>query len=280
MIGDYTEIPLRPDERWTAARMQEGRVLLDHEWNLNLDAASRAAEWAAADVIGPAGVAEGSDAFAVGVTTSGTLDLTVRPGRMWVGGMAALAPAPFAYSAQDQIDDLPAGGRAFVYLDAFAEHVQPAESPDELIDPALAPIDSAARSGSATGSAAGPRRRPPAPRPLAEAGGPRALRRAADRDPDRRRPRRPIRARRPGIRWAGCPTASSASRCSTPAPPPPRASPGRSRTGRRRWPSPASPATRSPCGPRRRWRSPTATWWRCRGSRAGPTASTTGRSTR
>ena len=146
MIGDYTEIPLRPDERWTAARMQEGRVLLDHEWNLNLDAASRAAEWAAADVIGPAGVAEGSDAFAVAVTTSGALDLTVRPGRIWVGGMAALAPAPFAYSAQDQIDDLPGAGRAFVYLDAFPEHVQPAESPDELIDPALAPIDSAARS--------------------------------------------------------------------------------------------------------------------------------------
>ena len=146
MIGDYTEIPLRPDERWTGARMQAGRVLLDHELNLNLDAAARAAESTAADVIGPAGVAEGSDAFAIGVTASGALDLAVQPGRMWVDGMMALAPELFSHSSQDQIGALPAGGRALVYLDVFPEHVQPAESPDELVDPALAPVDSAARS--------------------------------------------------------------------------------------------------------------------------------------
>ena len=42
MTGDYTQVPLRRDDRWTAARMQQGRVLLDTDWNLNVDAAARA----------------------------------------------------------------------------------------------------------------------------------------------------------------------------------------------------------------------------------------------
>src|SRR6478672_5831479 len=144
MTGDYTQVPLRRDDRWTGARMQQGRVLLDHEWNLNLDASARAARAAAADIIGFAGVVAGTPDFEVAVTPSGTLDLNVQPGRIWVGGMLAFAPAPFTYSSQDQIEALPASGRALVYLDVFEEHVQPAEDA-ELVDPALAPIDSAAR---------------------------------------------------------------------------------------------------------------------------------------
>ncbi len=145
MNGDYTKVPLRSDERWTGARMQEGRILLDHDWNLNLDAAARATSELSADAIGAAGVVVGSDAFKIGVTTAGGLDLTVQPGRMWVGGLAAFAPAPFDYTDQDQIAALPAGGTVLVYLDVFEEHVQPAEDPLELVDPALSPIDSAAR---------------------------------------------------------------------------------------------------------------------------------------
>jgi hypothetical protein len=145
MTGDYTKVPLRTADRWTGARMQQGRVLLDHEWNLNLDAAARTARGAAADVIGPAGVVAGSSAFEVGVTASGTLEVNVRGGRIWVDGLMAYAPADFGYSGQDQIEPLPATGTALVYLDVFEQHVQPAEAPDALVDPALAPVDSAAR---------------------------------------------------------------------------------------------------------------------------------------
>ena len=98
MTGDYTKVPLRLDDRWTGARMQQGRVLLDHEWNLNLDASARAAQAAAADIIGFAGVVAGTPDFEVAVTPSGTLDLNVQPGRIWVAGMLAFAPAPFTYS--------------------------------------------------------------------------------------------------------------------------------------------------------------------------------------
>jgi hypothetical protein len=146
MTGDYTKVPLRLDDRWTGARMQQGRVLLDHEWNLNLDAAARAARAAAADIIGPAGVVEGSPDFQVSVTPSGDLDVAVHAGRMWVDGLMAYAPEDVAYTAQDQIapSTLSATGNAFVYLDVFEENVQPAED-GSLVDPALAPVDSAAR---------------------------------------------------------------------------------------------------------------------------------------
>jgi hypothetical protein len=149
MTGDYTKFPLRPDERWTAAPMQQARVLLDHEWNLNLAASARARADEIVDVIGPAGVAAGSPAFQVlnlsDTGPGGTPDLALGAGHMWVGGLEPYAPSPFTYSSQDQVPPLPGKGSALAYLDVFPEHVQPAEDPAELVDPALAPIDSAAR---------------------------------------------------------------------------------------------------------------------------------------
>src|SRR5712692_200013 len=150
MIGDYTKVPLRRGERWTGARMPQGRVLLDHEWNLNLDATDRTARWATTDIIGPSGVQMDSDAFKVGLQLDGAnkvVDLTLPPGRMWVAGMMAYAPTAFTYSGQDQIDPLPTPktGKALVYLDVFSEHIQPPEDMVDLIDPGLAPVDSCGR---------------------------------------------------------------------------------------------------------------------------------------
>ncbi len=144
MTGDYTKVPLRASERWTGARMQQGRVLLDHEWNLNLDAASGSLQAATAAVIGAAGVPRRSSAFRVELSGS---DLLVRAGQMWIDGLMALAPADFTYSSQPGIAPLPSAaprGKVLVYLDVFSEHVQPAEDAS-LLEPALSPVDSAAR---------------------------------------------------------------------------------------------------------------------------------------
>jgi len=119
MTGGYTRVPLRRDERWTGARMQQGRVLLDHDWNLNLDASARANQETVRDAIGWAGVVAGSTAFEIGVAPGGTLDLTVGAGRMWVEGLAAFAPAPFTYLSQELIAALPATGTVLAYLDVF-----------------------------------------------------------------------------------------------------------------------------------------------------------------
>lgn len=145
MTGDYTKVPLRQDERWTGARLQQGRVLVEHEWNLNLDATTRALADAARDVVGSGGVAQGSTAFKVAVLPVPPKDLQISAGRIWVGGMSALAPATFHYTQQDRAPALPATGRVLVYLEAFQEHVQPAEDWSALVDPALHPVDSCAR---------------------------------------------------------------------------------------------------------------------------------------
>src|SRR4029079_13326762 len=88
------------------------------------------------------GVPVGSDAFKADFSL-GTLG--VHAGRMWVDGLAVFAAAPVTYVSQYQIPALPASGTVFLYLDVFVEHVQPAEDPLDLLDPALARIDSAAR---------------------------------------------------------------------------------------------------------------------------------------
>jgi hypothetical protein len=146
MNGDYTKVPLRAADRWTGARMQQGRVLLDHEWNLNLDATARRAQREALDAIGRYGVPRYTGGFAVSFDpASATPKLMIGAGHMWVGGLVAVAPAPFDYASQVGITALPASGKVLVYLDTFLEHVQPAEAPDELVEPALAPVDSSAR---------------------------------------------------------------------------------------------------------------------------------------
>ncbi|MEU4998019.1 DUF6519 domain-containing protein [Streptomyces sp. NPDC021622] len=148
MTGDYTKVPLRDAERWTGARMQQGRVLLDHEWNLNVDAAARAAADAFRDLVGPpGGVPEGSDAFQVRfvqLPVSGHL-LIVQAGRIWAEGLCAFAPAPLVVGDEEAPPAVPSTGRAVVYLDVFDEHLQAAEAWEEIADPALEPLDAATR---------------------------------------------------------------------------------------------------------------------------------------
>lgn len=142
MTGDMTSVPLRADDRWTTARMQQGRVLLDTDWNLNLDGPARDSRRLAADTIGPAGVPVGSTAFQVALAGG---VLTVGAGTMWVDGLLARNPADLSYADQAQITPLPTTGTWVVYLDVFPEEVQAAEDPAGLLDPALDGIDTTTR---------------------------------------------------------------------------------------------------------------------------------------
>ena len=142
MTGDFTSVPVRDTDRWTAARMQQGRVLLDTDWNLNLDGPARDARQLARDAIGPAGVPEGSSGFEISVVGG---KLVIGAGDMWIGGLLARNPSDLSYDAQAEIGALPANGLAQVYLDAFVEEVQAAEDPADLLDPALDGIDTTTR---------------------------------------------------------------------------------------------------------------------------------------
>jgi IPT/TIG domain len=143
VTGDFTSAPLRDGDPWTGARLQQGRVLLDGDWNLNIDAAARERRQLALEAIGPAGVLQGSTGFKITFAADGTLQIGA--GSMWVGGLYAVNPATLAYSAQEAIGALPGAGPALVYLDAFVQEVQSAEDPGDLLDPALDAIDTTTR---------------------------------------------------------------------------------------------------------------------------------------
>jgi hypothetical protein len=143
VTGDYTSVPLRTDDRWTGARMQQGRILLDGDYNLTVDGASRETQRFAAAAVGPAGVPEGSAAFGAAFATDGTLQIGA--GEMWIGGLRAVNPVLRPYLSQEAATALPGTGTAVLYLDAFTEEVQAAEAPDELLDPALDGIDTMTR---------------------------------------------------------------------------------------------------------------------------------------
>lgn len=141
MTGDFTSVPLRASDRWTAARLQQGRVLLDTDWNLALDGAARDVQELVRDAIGAAGVPAGSSAFQVSYAGG---ELTVGAGSMWVGGLLARNPGALSYIDQPEIPPLPATGTVAVYLDAWDEEVQAAEDA-ELLDPALDGVDTTTR---------------------------------------------------------------------------------------------------------------------------------------
>jgi hypothetical protein len=143
VTGDFTSVPLRASDQWTGARLQQGRVLLDGDWNLNLDAAARDRQQLALDAIGPAGVPQGSTGFEISFASNGTLQIGA--GSMWVGGLHAVNPTTLAYSAQEGIAALPGGGTALLYLDAFIQEIQAAEDPGDLLDPALDGVDTTTR---------------------------------------------------------------------------------------------------------------------------------------
>ena len=201
---------------------------------------------------------------------------------MWVDGLLAFAPAPFTLLGAGS-DRRPAGDRAGARLPRRLRGARAAgRGPRALVDPALAPIDTAARTrigyrvrrgadrGATCEDGVGgsrPRSREldgaahdrPAPAravptdPCAPPGDP--LGRAPRRAPPRRGARR--RHRAAGAR-----------------------SPGRSRTARPRSRSSTVAGDQLTLAPSHLSRSRSATSSRCPGSPAAPTASTTARSTR
>ena len=91
MTGDFTRNSHRPDRRYSAVRMQQGRVLLDADWNEQSDIAADAARAEARDVIGPCGFPQDDAGFGL-VPVPG--DIAITPGRGYVDGMAAVNPPP------------------------------------------------------------------------------------------------------------------------------------------------------------------------------------------
>lgn len=170
MSGDYTRQRHDPDGRVTATLLQQGRALLDADWNETVEAVDRRARAIGVDAMnnkpGQCLVpAANPDAFKIAVATTGAL--TIGTGRAYVDGMLvenrgdtstrALDPVlgermpestvrwqdqPHRTGAEADLTTL--AGPSVVYLEVWSREVGAAGDPG-LLDPALGGADTAMR---------------------------------------------------------------------------------------------------------------------------------------
>jgi len=147
MRGDYSR--WNPtDKDYRGVYMQQGRVLLDSDWNEAQEIALRLRETSLADVIGPFGAPIDEAGFGVRPMEGGS-DLRITPGRMYVGGMLCELKTAVTYRTQPNLPEpeplVPSAGRRdLVVLDVWRRTITAVEDP-ELIEPALGGVDTTTR---------------------------------------------------------------------------------------------------------------------------------------
>ncbi|HEX8162197.1 MAG TPA: DUF6519 domain-containing protein [Pyrinomonadaceae bacterium] len=164
MAGDYTRFTFNPLEDHAGVFMQQGRVLLDADFNELVELIDRRLRAETIDIIGRCVVPkETPDGFKIGIS-GGTL--TIGRGRLYADGLLAenhgRAPLEFDpvlgevrgtlgltyqeqpyYVRAPRLPALPAGGPHLVYADVWEREVTALEEPD-LIEKAVG-VDTATR---------------------------------------------------------------------------------------------------------------------------------------
>lgn len=160
MKGDFSFVGITPDTPYTGVRHQQGRVLLDRDWN---DAQELDALWtrrAAGDTFG-LGVlavpATSSTAFQVGTATQDAagVHIAIAAGRAWASGVPVVLPAgaileatylePPLVPAATHPGSIAPGVRDAVVLEVFEDTVSGFQDPTHLIEPALGGPDTTGR---------------------------------------------------------------------------------------------------------------------------------------
>ena len=170
MKGDFSRFPDEPANNFAGVLHQQGRVLLDADWNAQTLITTGWEDTAGRDIIG-AGVAavpaDEPNGFRIASAThaagSATVQLTVQPGRVWADGILARLfgqPDPASTAAvprtarylvppvQDPSFDgttIANGVRDAVVLEVWREELNGFQQPDLLIEPALGGPDTTER---------------------------------------------------------------------------------------------------------------------------------------
>ncbi len=168
MKGDFSQWGFEPADNFDGVLHQQGRVLLDQDWNASTQIERHARGAIARDAFGanvaavPA--AEG-DSFKLAQASSNGADVTVTfsPGRVWADGIALFAPgnspltlaatylAPPIQSPQASAATIAAGVRDAVILEVWQESFSAFQDPVKLIEPALGGPDTTERVKTAFG---------------------------------------------------------------------------------------------------------------------------------
>jgi hypothetical protein len=135
-------------QQYQSVVMQEGRVLLDADWNEAQQIALEETRAEARDFVGPAGTPDNGYAIALGNLTA--RNLSIGPGTMYVGGIRSVLAPGSTYLTQrewiapDAIDKSAGVTAELVYLELTEDEVSAVED-TALREPALGGPDTAGR---------------------------------------------------------------------------------------------------------------------------------------
>ena len=139
MRGDVTRQTFRSGKHYRSVLQQQGRVLLDAEWNEQADIQAYLDRTVTADLVGGAGAPRGNAGMAI-VAADGTAlqqpvpaaELWISDGHYYVDGILCENDAPLALADQPDLPgvELPGqDGTYIAYLDVWFEHITRLEDP-------------------------------------------------------------------------------------------------------------------------------------------------------
>jgi hypothetical protein len=149
MNGDFTRLTFRPDKHYSGVRLQQGRLLLDADWNEQVDIEAHRGETSLQDSVGRCGGPLHDAGFALR-PSPGTPDVwsgILGAGRYYVDGILCQNEFETLFTGQpDSIGaTLPTASGIYVaYLDVWQRHVSALEHPD-LLEVALGGPDTTTR---------------------------------------------------------------------------------------------------------------------------------------
>ena len=160
MRGDFSAWNKDRSQNFRGTLHQQGRVLLDRDWNAQTEVIGEWQETAGRDTFGP-GVAAVPDevpaSFKVTrarkfTTPAVHVDVSVNMGRVWADGLLVessqdmVRAATYLNPPPVTAADIPAAGlRDAVILETWLEELSPFQVPDLLIEPALGGVDTTER---------------------------------------------------------------------------------------------------------------------------------------
>ncbi len=137
MNGDFTRLTFRPERHFSGVRLQQGRVLLDADWNEQADIVAHRDRTAAADAFGAGGAPLHEAGFRL-VPVAGTESTwggaagVIGRGRYYVDGIVCVNDTDVVFGSQPDLlgATLPATAGAYlVYLDVWQRHLTALEDP-------------------------------------------------------------------------------------------------------------------------------------------------------
>ena len=138
MKGDFSRHTFKPEKHYSGVRMQQGRVLLDADWNEQVDIANHRLETEAGDAIGLCGAPEDNAGFKIEVVGGKELNILagrdqdngIIPGRFYVDGILCEIDKDYKFTDQPDLRHVPlpapspnAAAFYLAYLDVWQHHL-------------------------------------------------------------------------------------------------------------------------------------------------------------